>query len=148
MQVNNVTNSDRYIFRGKRKDNGEWVFGTLFYNDGEYLIGCLILSTEDSYKLMEIQAYPVQEETIGQCIGFRDSKKQKIFDGDIVRCGDRKMYVHFNPDSLEYEMTDVGIALKEVNFENTVPLTRLKVGTDYGIKEYIVIGNLWDDAEG
>lgn len=30
---------DRYLFRGKRKDNGEWIFGNLIQtDDGVYII--------------------------------------------------------------------------------------------------------------
>lgn len=74
-----------YKFRGKRIDNGEWVYGYLYEDK---LIGCNILQTTPS-----IKSILVEPETVGQFIEKTEFtfdkdgnvvRGKKIFDGDII----------------------------------------------------------------
>lgn len=73
--------NERYLFRGKRKDNREWAYGGLDTDWG--------LEPKDRDRYWIIQAYLdealVIPETIGQCTGLKDKNGNWIFEGDIAK---------------------------------------------------------------
>ena len=81
--------NNRYIFRGKRKDNGEWVEGDLMqWNDGTMRI---CVEIDDNEKT----AATVIPETVGQCTGRTDKNGKLIFKGDVVKAAGYIFIVKF-----------------------------------------------------
>ena len=120
------------LFRGKRKDNGKWVYGfyALFASNKGLKHG-IYTGAENGCVI----PYEVNPETVGQFTGMYDKFNNKIFEGDIVKCL-----------SLEY-----GYVNKEVYYtEGKAKFGLSSCGTDYEFGEYIdveVIGNIYDSPE-
>lgn len=68
-------------FRGKRLDNGEWVYGYYVkYNDYSDNIHESII---DEYGYM----YDVDLATVGQYTGLKDKNGKEIYEGDLFHAG-------------------------------------------------------------
>ncbi len=74
---------ERFLCRGKRKDNGEWIQG--FYrcyclHDDVYRHTISISNDKEFGRV-----YEIDPESLGQCTGKPDKNDKLIFEGDIFK---------------------------------------------------------------
>lgn len=88
---------DRYLFKAKRVDNGEWVQGRYIYSIDR---DCSESLNEFAHRIQPLyaQAYaePVDPTTICQCTGLKDKNGKPIWENDIVDFLEHKGTVMFN----------------------------------------------------
>lgn len=127
-------------FRGKRKDNDEWVYGSLVIDEDKYYIFQEINENikRDDYEVYMLEVKP---ETICQYTGLKDKNGNKIFEGDIIK---------FQTDD-DYEVYEKICKIVFEKAEFLVKDSKTKFGPKFIhirlIEELEVIGNIHDNPE-
>ena len=129
---------DRYLFKAKKLDNGEWVQGYLIYS----FTGVPIIVTEYDHILMLVTRYEVDPKTICQCTGLKDKNGNLIWENDIVAYWDT-----YSTESGLAEADCIGKVFwdnETMSFEVT---NRLSAESYEVLDECSVIGNIFDNKE-
>ena len=80
---------DRYLFKAKRIDNGEWEIGSLIaLPTGEYEISNKCNNPPDCDPMWDkvVITHKVEPSTICQCTGLKDKNGKLIWENDVVKC--------------------------------------------------------------
>ena len=112
------------LFRGKRADNEEWVYGYFGKNaDGGYYISKTLSSN------MRI-VHSIIPETLGQFVEMEDTSGTKIFEGD-------KVEIITSNNVGDTCITRVTVSFDDLNALNAINYSH----------EIYVIGNIYDTPE-
>ena len=133
--------NDRYLYRAKRTDDGEWVFGGLSYCEktNAYFITNM---GKDHISYIGFHQ-EVDSDTICQCTGLKDKNGKLIWENDICRrvlLPTKRIKINFKTTYVPYKCCISAIDLDGSN------ITFL---SDYINNQYEVevIGNIFDNKE-
>lgn len=132
---------DRYLFKAKRKDDGEWVFGGLSYCEktGTYFITNM---GKDHISYIGFHQ-EVDPDTICQCTGLKDKNGNLIWENDIV--------AYWDTYSTESGLAEANCIGKVVWDDETISfqVTNRLSAESYEVldDECSVIGNVFDNPE-
>lgn len=125
------------LFRGKRVDNGEWVYGAYYglcrmtNKAGDFEYAHLIRQSNDE------PLYRVDPETVGQFTGMYDRNGKKIFEGDIIAFRSSESIYE-----VAYDITDSKFIILLRNGKDSF-LRFYNISAYY----FSVIANKWDNPE-
>lgn len=139
------------IFRGKRVDNGEWVYGRGLQQCKDELGNEIVAIFTDIVKSEKyikkegrytLYYMPVKAETLGQHTGLKDKNGKQVFEGDILRLTGSTSNLTVE---VVYNEEDTSFVLKLTSI-NEVSARTLGSWLSLGY-ECVIIGNVYDNPE-
>lgn len=100
-------------FRGKRKDNGDWVYG--------YYIGICAENTNDKHFIASKNngiKYEINSDTLGEYAGIKDMYDEDIYEGDILddMSNGKKYIAEFMEGS--FILNEIDIKNKKITYDD------------------------------
>lgn len=125
--------NDRYLFKAKRADNGEWVQGYYYqiWENGYILWGMI----NDVPNMIEVDV-----STICQCTSLKDKNGELIFENDIIERLDIHDIKEPSIGIIEYDVENTSFLIHWTDIANYSPTFcwKNRIG---------VIGNIFDNPE-
>lgn len=118
------------LFRGKRIDNGEWVFGSFISPN---IISNIV---EGQLKFCDLF---VDENTVGQFTGLYDKKGTRIFEGDVM--------AFCKGATRPFEIKWDGLGWKMFYADGTRVKDAFESWEIWYMQKSEIIGNRWDNPE-
>lgn len=123
---------DRYLFKAKRVDNGEWVQG--------YIVKYGYTGREKYYIVPEyasdLYSFLIDPSTICQCTGLKDENGNLIWENDIVKTKVGTAKVVWNKSVWRIKWLKNDLWRKDLYYWAVEDIQRVEV-----------IGNIFDNAE-
>ena len=136
---------DRYLFKAKRIDNGEWVTGQ--YVKGLDMYGkevhLIFEPTTIFYSSGETDGWSeIDQSTICQCTGLKDKNGNLIWENDIVGYWDT-----YSTENGQAEMDCIGKVVWDDETLSFQVTNRLSAESYEVLGDCSVIGNIFDNPE-
>lgn len=117
-------------FRGKRLENGKWIYGDLYHARA---ITCIC---DWSIRPNTVENFAVDPATVGQYTGLKDKNGKEIYEGDVLR-----WFVNDLISTAPVEYRDGAFwMVRDIN-------TGHGVWNDWLRGEYEIFGNIHDNPE-
>ncbi|WEL48440.1 YopX family protein [Enterococcus casseliflavus] len=133
-------------FRGKRKDNGEWVVGVPIPDSFCNVVHMIpiLLTDKVAYPPERLHEYLIEilPETLGQSTGLKDKNGVEIFEGDVI--GSQ------NKDRSNWYVSHHKIVWHDTGFVGKQICSSSFIGLEHwtrGENGYVVIGNIYENPE-
>ena len=139
--------NDRYLYRAKRIDNGEWVQGYLVetrhntYYDGYRIIDKNGINYDElDYYEPSFISYVIDKTTICQCTGLKDKNGNLIWENDIIERLDIHDIKEPSIGIIEYDVENTSFLIHWTDIANYSPTFHWK-------NRIGVAGNIFDNPE-
>lgn len=139
-----------FLFRGKRKGTGEWVywdvFGRITTHTGKQH---MLIVTSGAHTSYYYHAYQIMEKidktSIGQCTSMKDKNGKRIFEGDIV-CVDDSVWANNQWEPKQF-VCEIVFCEKDARFTGIGKKRPREWLYNWNAKSYEAIGNIFDNPE-
>ena len=145
---------DRYLYKAKRIDNGEWEIGSLIIlPNGECEIWNRCNNPPDRDPMWRrcVITHKVEPSTICQCTGLKDKNGKLIWENDVVK----KHFYSIYDDCVNSEEYIGVVKLKDFawvvdsfkgEYKCAIPIFEVMSYSE-DVKHFEVIGNIFDNKE-